>query len=197
MRPTATASPTATLRPDPDAALVRALASPNRGERDTAMRSLVEAHAPRLHATAARLLGDAASAEDVVQDTFLKAWARAADWRPGAALFSTWLHRVTVNACLDRLRKTRPATGVSLDHIADERLSAHARLERADRGRALQTAMDALPHDQRAALALSLSGLSQRDAAAALKITESAYESRLVRARRALRATFQEIPHAV
>lgn len=139
------------------------------------------------------MLGDAALAEDVVQETFLKVWNRAADWKPGRAQFKTWLTRVTINACLDHLRRKRPATGVEMPEAVDETPLADAKMMSRDMQSQMRTLIDALPERQRAALILSLDkGLSQVEGARALGVSESAYESLLVRARRTLRARFKE-----
>ena len=184
-------------RLDPDAALVRRIARGPRARREQALRELMDLHAPRLHAVAARTLGDAGLAEDVVQDTFLKAWDAAASWQPGRARFSTWLHRVTLNRALDHLRRTRPLTGVELPDRADPAPIADVVLTETERKSAAQLAVAALPERQRAAIALYTEGVSQRDAAATLDITEGAYESLLVRARRALRTAIIETEHAL
>ena len=155
----------------------------------------MDLHAPRLHAVAAHTLGDAALAEDVVQETFLKAWDAAATWEPGRARFSTWLHRVTLNRALDHLRRTRPLTGVELPDRADPAPTADAVLAEHERKSAAQLAVAALPERQRAAISLYTEGVSQRDAAATLDITEGAYESLLVRARRTLRTAIMETEH--
>ena len=183
---------------DPDGPVVRALARGTRPEREAALRTLMEAHSPRLHGVAARMLGDAVLAEDVVQETFLKAWDKAADWQPGRAKFATWLSRITVNACLDRLRRVRPRTGEALPEIADERPDAVLTLMRDDTRSEVRAAIKALPERQRAALILATyDQVSQSEGADILGITEGAYESLLVRARRNLRETFKETRHAV
>ena len=88
---------------DPDEALLARV-----GEGDpAAVRALVARKLPRLLALAGRMLGDAAEAEDVAQETFVRAWKQARDWRPGVAKFDTWLHRVALNLCYDRLRRRR------------------------------------------------------------------------------------------
>ena len=150
-------------------------------------------HAASLHAVATRTLGDAALAEDVVQETFLKAWETSRNWEPGRARFSTWLHRVTVNRCLDHLRRKRPLIGVEMPEPADMAPLADRRLMRDEEDERMRAAINCLPDRQRAALSLSLyDGLSQREASATLGITEKAYESLLVRARRSLRTQMLE-----
>ena len=180
---------------DSDAARVRQLGSGPRVRREQALRELMDLHAPRLHAVAARTLGDAALAEDVVQETFLKAWDSAASWEPGRARFSTWLHRVTLNRALDHLRRARPLTGVELPDRADPSPLADTAMVEGERRSKAQAAVAALPERQRAAISLYTEGVSQREAAAILDITEGAYESLLVRARRALRTAILETEH--
>src|SRR5690606_18087537 len=87
---------------DPDLALLGRIAAGD----GPACAVLVDRHLGRVVALAWRMLGSRADAEDVAQEVFLRAWQRAASWRPeGGARFSTWLHRVAVNLCLDRLRR--------------------------------------------------------------------------------------------
>ena len=176
-----------TLVFDPDAARVRALAKGSRREREAALRDLMGMHAERLHRTATHMLGDAAAAEDVVQETFLKAWSRAESWTPGQAKFGTWLSRVATNACLDRIRKRKPIGDMPED-VADPTLPADSALVREQSADHIRRTILALPERQRSALVLSVyADLSQAEASEVLAITEGAYESLLVRARRNLR----------
>ncbi|PZO50081.1 MAG: RNA polymerase sigma-70 factor, partial [Alphaproteobacteria bacterium] len=88
---------------DPDAELVR-----NAGAGDAqAASALVRRHLPRMVALGRRMLNDAAEAEDVAQEVFLRVWREAPRWKPGAAKFETWMHRVALNLCYDRLRRRR------------------------------------------------------------------------------------------
>jgi RNA polymerase sigma-70 factor (ECF subfamily) len=77
-----------------------------RGDRD-ACRLLVERHLRRVVAFAARVLASPSEAEDVAQEAFARVWTGAASWRPGVARFTTWLHRVVLNLCLDRPARGR------------------------------------------------------------------------------------------
>jgi RNA polymerase sigma-70 factor (ECF subfamily) len=88
---------------DPDEDLVRRV-----GHGDpAAIQAMVARKLPRMLALAQRMLGDATEAEDVAQDAMLRAWKQAPRWIPGQARFDTWLHRVTLNLCYDRLRRRR------------------------------------------------------------------------------------------
>ena len=84
-----------------------------------AFRRLVEAHARPLHRTCQRLLGDAASAEDALQDAFLAAW-RGLEKFDGRSAFSSWLHRIAVNAALMQLRQRRPEISLDIPDDDDE-----------------------------------------------------------------------------
>src|SRR6201996_3964562 len=90
---------------DPDTDLV---ARAGAGDR-AAAQALMARHLPKMLSLARRMLGDPAEAEDAVQDTFMKLWTHAARWQPGKAKFETWLYRVTLNACYDRLRRRKSA----------------------------------------------------------------------------------------
>ena len=72
---------------------------------ETACRLLVDRHLSRVIAVARRMLGNQSDAEEVAQEVFLRVWTHADRWEPGRAQFSTWLHRVATNLCLDRLRR--------------------------------------------------------------------------------------------
>ena len=88
---------------DPDEDLVRRV-----GQGDpAAIQALVARKLPRMMALANRMLGDAVEAEDVAQEAMLRAWKQAPRWTPGTAKFDTWLHRVGLNLCYDRLRRRR------------------------------------------------------------------------------------------
>jgi RNA polymerase sigma-70 factor (ECF subfamily) len=175
------------LTDDPDIGLIARIA---RGD-EAAARMLVHAKLPRLLALARRMLGDAAEAEDVTQETFLRAWRQAPRWRPDGARFDTWLHMVALNLCRDRLRRRRERTMPELPEVPDPAPLADGVLDEAAQAHAVVTAIAMLPNRQREAILLvHYQDLSNIAAAQALEISVEALESLLARGRRSLRATF-------
>ena len=157
-----------------------------------AVRALVRRYSPGVLGLATRMLGDAVEAEDVTQETFLRAWKALPGWEPRAK-FSTWLHRVALNLCYDRLRKKREALPGDLPEQADTGLTPHEAYDQRQRIGAIETAIGRLPERQSAALTLcALQGHSQAEAAEILEISVEALESLLARARRTLRAELLE-----
>jgi RNA polymerase sigma-70 factor (ECF subfamily) len=169
---------------DPDAALLRRAGG---GDRD-ACGELVRRHLHRVHRLAYRLLGDPGDAEDVAQEAFLRVWTEAARWREGSAPFAIWLHRVTQNLAIDRLRRRRAGSAGPLADLADGGAPAAARIDRAAADRAVRDAVATLPERQREAIALC--HFEQRtnvEAAGLLGVSVDALESLLARGRRTLR----------
>lgn len=156
-----------------------------------AARMLTLRHVPRLMRVAGRMLGgDRAEAEDVAQETMLRLWRMAPDWRPGEAKVTTWLQRVAMNLCTDRLRKRRTVDIDAVPEPEDGQASAMDGMIEADRARALQGALDRLPERQRQAVVLRhLEGMSNPEIADVMDIGVEAVESLTARGKRALAAT--------
>lgn len=170
---------------DPDGELV---ARAGAGDR-AAAQLLVARHVDKLLSLSRRMLGERGEAEDAVQDTFLKLWTHAARWQPGGAKFETWLFRVAINACYDRLRKRGHVSLDEAPETADPAPGPENALQNAALSREIQSALDALPPRQRAAILLChYEGRGNVDAAEILGISVEAMESLLSRGRRALRA---------
>jgi RNA polymerase sigma-70 factor (ECF subfamily) len=160
---------------------------------------LLKRFGPRLYRLAQQLMGDPDEAEDVLQEGFIQACAHIDDFA-GRSGLGTWLHRIVRNAALGRLRRkalataplpahdtaTSAAQAVLVDREAEPGEAVLAR----ERGEVLERAILDLPDALRAAFVLrEIEGMSTRDAASALGITESALKVRLHRARLALRVT--------
>ncbi len=160
---------------------------------DGAWQDLVEAHLGAIVAYAWHMLGDRAEAEDVAQETFIRFMKKAASWRPGAARLRTWLLRVAINLCLDRLRARRPQAEADVELEAEP--GGVARLDgQIDRSRAVRRALGELPERQAGAVALvHYLGLTNAEAAEAMEISVDALESLLSRARRALRRKLEPL----
>jgi RNA polymerase sigma-70 factor (ECF subfamily) len=150
---------------------------------------LVRRHRDRLWAVALRTLGDREEAADAVQDALVSAF-RAAHTFQGKSAVTTWLHRITVNACLDRARKaasrkTAPVDDTErLEQLLEPHESASAPAERNELHRQLLEALGTLPPDQRAALILvDMQGYPVAEAARVLDVPTGTVKSRCARGR--------------
>lgn len=154
-----------------------------------AARVLTERLAPRVLRFAARMLSDPAEAEDVTQEALLRLWRIAPDWRRDEAQVSTWLYRVARNLCTDRLRRKRPLGLDAAPEVEDDRPGALARLQAAERAKALDRALSRLPDRQREAVVLRhIEGLTNPEIAEVMEISVEAVESLTARGKRALTA---------
>jgi RNA polymerase sigma-70 factor (ECF subfamily) len=176
---------------DPDAEFVR-----KAGAGDArAAEALVRRHLPKMVALARRMLNDSSEAEDVAQDVFLRVWREAPNWRPGQAKFETWMHRVALNLCYDRLRRRREKPDAEAGmYVADSApLASEAWLAR-QRAAKVHAALALLPERQRAAIALvHFEEMSNIAAAEILEVSVEALESLLSRGRRALKAALADV----
>ncbi|MCA0438286.1 MAG: RNA polymerase sigma factor SigM [Austwickia sp.] len=150
-----------------------------------AFAELFRRHRDRMWAVALRTTGDREMAADAVQEAFLSAFRRADSFR-GDAQVTTWLHRIVVNACLDRLRRARPTT--DLDDLPQGRLAdPHDQPHAVELRLAVRDALRTLPEGQAAALVLvDMHGLPVAEAAAILGVAEGTIKSRCARGRTAL-----------
>jgi RNA polymerase sigma-70 factor (ECF subfamily) len=146
-----------------------------------AFNHLVRRHRPRMWAVAVRTLSDPEEASDAVQDACLSAFRSAASFR-GESKVSTWLHRIVVNACLDRARRraVRPTVPLPEEPLPDVRDVLSER----EVALAVQAALAQLPEDQRLAIVLiDLEGMSVDEAAAVLQVPGGTVKSRCFRGR--------------
>ncbi|MEW2254011.1 RNA polymerase sigma factor SigM [Streptomyces sp. NPDC047869] len=154
-----------------------------------AFAEIVRRHRDRLWAVALRTLGDREEAADAVQDALVSAYRAAHTFR-GQSAVTTWLHRITVNACLDRARKaaarkTAPVDDTErLEQLLEPHESASAPAERNDLHRQLLEALGTLPYEQRAALVLvDMQGYPVAEAARILDVPTGTVKSRCARGR--------------
>ena len=159
-----------------------------------AVQALVARKLRRVLSLAERMLGDAAEAEDVAQETFFKVWRYAQRWQPGAAKFDTWLHRVTLNLCYDRLRRRRERPTGDPPDTPDPGPAPDRGLLAADTGRRVNAALQGLPPRQREAIVLChYQELGNIEAAGLMGVSIEALESLLSRGRRALKAALADL----
>jgi RNA polymerase sigma-70 factor (ECF subfamily) len=156
-----------------------------------AFAEIVRRHRDRLWAVALRTTGNPEEASDALQDALISAYRRAESFRGDSAV-TTWLHRIVVNASLDRLRRRSVRTWVPLpeegegaalidqSRLADPRAAAETRETVAE----VRAALDTLPPDQRAAIVLvDLEGWSVEEAARVLECPAGTVKSRCFRGR--------------
>lgn len=166
------------LRPDAELLAAHVAGDP------TAFTTLVHRHRDRLWAVALRTTGEPEEAADALQDALLKAHRSAGSYR-GDAQVTTWLHRIVVNACLDRMRRTRARPTVPLpEHDSAHPVEPSDPLARRELAWEIDRALRSLPDDQRAALVLvDVEGYSVDETAQMLQIPTGTVKSRCARGR--------------
>ncbi|MET7336432.1 RNA polymerase sigma factor SigM [Nonomuraea sp. NPDC005650] len=150
-----------------------------------AFSEIVKRHRDRMWAVALRTLGDPDEAADAVQDAFVSAYRKAATFR-GEAAVTTWLHRIVVNACLDRMRRksVRPVADDELIEAAERETPLPDQTVEREVSMEVSAALKLLPNDQRAALVLvDMMGYSVEDAAQVLQVPSGTVKSRCARGR--------------
>lgn len=161
-----------------------------------AAQALVARKLPRVLALARRMLGDAGEAEDVAQEAMLRAWRHAPTWRPGKARFDTWLHRVALNLCYDRLRRRREQPTANPPEQVDPGFAPDRGLRAADVSRRVEAALARLPPRQREAVVLChYQELGNIEAAELMEVSVEGLESLLSRGRRSLRTALADLKH--
>jgi RNA polymerase sigma-70 factor, ECF subfamily len=153
---------------------------------------LVREHAPRVRALCASVLKDGAEAEDAAQEAFLKAWRRIGDF-DGRSSFGTWVHRIAVNACLDRLRAGARRRADSLEALGERDAAALSGLAEPSASGALEDRdladrlLARLNPEQRLAFTLcEREGLSYAEIAETMSCSVDSVKARIKRARQEL-----------
>ncbi len=175
---------------DPDALLVTRI---GQGDQEAA-RALVDRHLNKIVAVAFRMMDSQQEAEDVAQEVFIKVWCNAKRWEFGKAKFSSWIHRVTLNECYDRLRKRTEIPTDKIPETSDPSPDALNQLGQRETSQIVRKAVASLPERQRAALTLChFEGHSNIETAEVMEISIEAVESLLSRGRRNLREKLSSI----
>lgn len=145
---------------------------------------LVRRHRDRLWAVALRTLRDPDEAADALQDALISAYRAAGSFRAESAV-TTWLHRIVVNACLDRVRRRQARPTVALpEQGPGEPADSRDRMAERDTAMTVEAALSTLPIEQRAAITLvDIEGYSVADTAHILGVAEGTVKSRCARGR--------------
>jgi len=149
---------------------------------------LVTSMAQPMYRLAARIVGNTADAQDVLQEGFLRAYSALKSERfEGRASMRTWLYRIVTNAALDHLRARQRRARWQLSIEADG-VSTSDSVEALAALRELDQWLSLLPADQRAAIVLKeMEGMTSAEVGSVLGCTEGAVEQKLIRARTTLR----------
>ena len=167
-----------------------------------ALEAIFNLYSPKLYNIAHRMLGDVADTEEVIQDVFWTAYRKAKTFR-GNSQFSTWLYRLTINAALGRIRRSKKNKEVEYEEFLPKfQQDGHHRVRpvidwsdtldesyaKQEIQQLLKEALDQLkPVDKSVVVLSDLEGMSDKEIAAALGVTISAVRTRLHRARLFLR----------
>jgi RNA polymerase sigma-70 factor, ECF subfamily len=171
------------------------------GDED-ALEALFNLYASRLYNVAHKILGDGADTQEVIQDVFWTAFRKAKTFR-GSAQLSTWLYRLTVNAALGKIRRSKKSKEVEYEEflpkfqedghhlvrpVVDWSNALEENYAKREIQEVLKQALDMLtPLDKSVVVLSDLEGLSDKEIAAAVGITLAAVKTRLHRARLFLR----------
>lgn len=169
-----------------DRALVTACRAGNR----QAFTTLVRRHKNRLYTLAVRLLGEQGEAEDITQETFVRAYEKLQEFR-GDALFSTWLHRICANLCLTRLAQNKhmPGAGPWTEHLSDPRPGVPDQMLAKERRQLIRWALAQLEPEFRAVIVLyHMEYFFYEEIADLLAVPVGTVRSRLHRGREKLKA---------
>ena len=155
---------------------------------------LMEAHEHRMYAVAFRMCGNREDAQDCLQEAMLRVY-RAISTFKGQSSFSTWIYRITINTCLDELRRRKIRKTTSLDNLLDSGWSPSDELDtpennaiRREQRRSIEKAIASLPDDMRAAIVLrDIQGFSYETIADVLNANVGTIKSRISRGREKLR----------
>lgn len=155
---------------------------------------LMESHESRMYAVALRMCQNREDAQDCLQEAMIRIYKALPTFK-GESSFSTWAYRITMNTCLDDLRRKKNKGASSLDALldlgwspADEENTPERKLNQNETRREISRAIQSLPEDMRAAIILrDIHGFSYEEIASMLSINIGTIKSRISRGREKLR----------
>ena len=159
-----------------------------------ALDALVERYSPRVNRLASQLMGDLEEAKDAAQESLVKVCTRLKQFR-GEAQFATWLHRLVVNTCRDRMafQRVRRAEPLELDEQATDDIDPSNLAVLTDLRRDLADALSRLSNDQRIAVVLRDSfGMSYKEISRVARMPVGTAKCYVHRARARLRTLLEE-----
>ena len=192
-----------------EAALVKLVERKNQA----AFKKLLNMHLSGINRYTVRMIGNAANAEDITQEVFLRLWTRADSYKPEASKLSTWLHNIAHNLCIDYFRKNNRFIQDSSEiyeteeslHLTSVSGRPHGiatsgsdepehELAKKNRDHDVKKALMTLPERQRSAIIMChYQGVSNKDAAHIMEVSVDALESLLSRGRLKLRKLFLQL----
>ena len=166
-----------------------------------AFNRLLSQHERRMYAVAMRMCGNREDAQDCLQEAMLRIYRAIGSFK-GQSTFSTWVYRITMNTCLDELRRKKNKQNASLDNLLDMGWSPTDGSNTPEKSamqsevrQCLHAAIRELPEDMRAAVVLrDLQGLSYEEIAQTLDINVGTIKSRISRGREKLREKLKQNP---
>ncbi len=171
-----------------------------KGDSD-AFETLIRAHESRMYAVTLRMCGSREDAQDCLQEAMLRIY-KAMDSFRGQSSFGTWVYRITMNTCLDELRRRKVRQSTSLDAMletgwspTDETNTPEKNSLRNEQRRSIEKAIATLPEDMRSAVVLrDIQGFSYEEIAQILSANVGTIKSRISRGREKLREALMTEP---
>ena len=166
----------------------------------SAFNRLMEAHEGRMYAVALRMCGNREDAQDCLQEAMLRIYRSIGSFK-GQSSFSTWAYRITMNTCLDELRRKKNKQNTSLDSLlevgwtpSDDRNLPEKHAMQSELRSSLHAAIQELPEDMRSVIVLrDIHGMAYDEIAQALDVNVGTIKSRISRGREKLREKLKNI----
>ena len=159
-----------------------------------AFNRLMEMHEKRMYAVSLRMCGNREDAQDCLQEAMLRVYRAIGSFK-GQSSFGTWVYRITMNTCLDELRRKKNKQSASLDNMldqgwspTDESASPEKKAIQSEMRRCISKSIQELPEDMRSAIIMrDIHGYSYDEIADTLNVNVGTIKSRISRGREKLR----------